>query len=167
MLQEALKNNPSVTYSLVNTAAVEPKMKIDQVIDINRISTLTKLLRVTALMLQFVRKVKNKVRGKKKTENWKSLGASDLNEAEKLWIKVVQASSFVEESNLLKNRRINSKPPAYVSQFELFLEDDIIKCKGRISNSPLPSNSRNPVLLPAKHPFVMLVIRDAHEAQWN
>ena len=34
----------------------------------------------------------------------------------------------------------------------------------RIRNSPLPSNSRNPVLLPAKHPFVMLVIRDAHEA---
>ena len=33
----------------------------------------------------------------------------------------------------------------------------------RISNSPLPSNSRNPVLLPAKDPFVMLVIRDAHE----
>jgi len=134
-------------------------MKIDQVIDINRISNLTKLLRVTALVLQFVRKLKNKVRGEKRTENWKSLGASDLNEAEKLWIKVVQASSFVEES-----RRINSKPPAYVSQFELFLEDDIIKCKGRISNSPLPSNSRNPVLLPAKHSFVMLVIKDAHEA---
>ena len=167
VLQEAVKNNPSVTYSLVNTVAVEPKMKIDQVIDINRISNLTKLLRVTALVLQFVRKLKNKVRGKKRTENWKSLGASDLNEAKKLWIKVVQASSFVEEGDFLKNRRINSKPPAYVSQFELFLEDDIIKCKGRISNSPLPSNSRNPVLLPAKHSFVMLVIKDAHEAVKN
>ena len=167
VLQEAVKNNPSVTYSLVNTVAVEPKMKIYQVIDINRISNLTKLLRVTALVLQFVRKLKNKVRGKKRTENWKSLGASDLNEAEKLWIKVVQASSFVEEGDFLKNRRINSKPPAYVSQFELFLEDDIIKCKGRISNSPLPSNSRNPVLLPAKHSFVMLVIKDAHEAVKN
>ena len=57
-------------------------MKIDQVIDINRISTLTKLLCVTALMLQFVRKVKNNVRGEKKTEDWKSLGAYDLSEAE-------------------------------------------------------------------------------------
>lgn len=119
---------------------------------------------MTALVLQFVRKVKNKVRGEKKTENSKSLGASDLNEAEKLWIKVLQASSFVEESNFLKNRRINSKPPAYVSQFEFFLEDDIITFKGRIGNSPLPSNSRNPVLLPAKHSFIMLVIRYAHEA---
>ena len=86
-------------------------MKIDQVIDINRISTLTKLLRVTALVLQFVRKLNNKVRDEKKTENWNSLGAFDLNEAEQLWIKVVQASSFVEESNFLKNRGINSKPP--------------------------------------------------------
>ena len=109
-------------------------MKIDQVININRISTLKKLLRVSALGFQFVRKVNNEVRGEKKTENWKSLGASDLNEAEKLWIKVVQASSFAEESNFLKKRRINSRPPAFVSQFELFLEDDIIKCKGRISN---------------------------------
>ena len=94
VLQEAVKNNPSVTYSLVNTVAVEPKMKIDQFIDINRISILNKLLRVTALVLQFVRKVKNKVRGEKKTKNWKNLGAfdlNDLNEAEKLWIKVVQA----------------------------------------------------------------------------
>ena len=119
---------------------------------------------MTALVLQFVRKVNNKVRGEKKTKNWKSRGASDLNDAEKLWIKVVQASSFVEESNFLKNRTINSRPPTYVSQFEVFLEDDIIKCRGRISNSPLPSNSRNPVLLPTKHPFVMLVIRDVHEA---
>lgn len=96
---------------MVNTFAVEPKKKIDQVIDITQVNNLTKLLRLTTIVLQFVRKIKNRVRREKKTESWKDLCASDLTEAQKLWIKGVQASSFVEESNFLRNRRINSKPP--------------------------------------------------------
>ena len=111
MLQEAVKNNPSITYFLVNTVAVEPKMKIDQVLDINQISTLTKLLRVTALVLQFVRKFKNKVRDGKKTENWKSLGASDLNEAEKMWIKVSKPRHFLKKAIFSRTEASIQNPP--------------------------------------------------------
>ena len=161
VLQEAVKNPPSVTHSLVNTSTAPPEKRIDQVIEVNRFNDLTKLLRVTALVLTFVRNVKNKARREKGLR--KDLKALDLNEAEELWIKALQASSFAEEIKFLRNSKIKVTPPNYVSQFGLFLDNGIIKCKGRLNNSNLPSNSRNPILLPAKHQFVRLVIKDVHE----
>ena len=159
VLQEALKNPASVTHSLVITAP--PEKTIDQVIDVNQFSDLTKLLRVTALVLTFVCKVKNRVRSLKGQRN--DLKALDLNEAEELWIKALQALSFAEEIKFLLNNKIKVTPPNYVSQFGLFLDNGIVKCKGRLNNSNLPSNSRNPILFPAKHQFVRLVIKDIHE----
>ena len=133
-------------------------------IELNRFSDVTKLLRVTAHVLKFVRKMMNRVRRVTKTENQRDLSVINLNEAENLWIKAVQASSFVDEIKFLRNSGIKYSPPIYVMQFGLFLEGGLIKCRGRMNNSPLPANSRNPVLLAAKHPFVRLVIKDAHES---
>ena len=161
VLQEAVKNPPPVTHSLVNTSTAPPEKRIDQVIEVNPFNDLTKLLRVTALVLTFVRNVKNKARREKGQR--KDLKALDLNEAEELWIKALQASSFAEEIKFLLNSKIKVTPPNYVSQFGLYLDNGIIKCKGRLNNSNLPSNSRNPILLPAKHQFVRLVIKDVHE----
>ena len=51
-LKEAAKNAVNVTHSLVKSAANEPTTpKVDNVIDITRFSDLTKLLRVTALLV--------------------------------------------------------------------------------------------------------------------
>ena len=161
VLQEAVKNPPSGTHSLVNTSTAPPGKRIDQVIEVSRFGDLTKLLRVTALVLKFVRNVKNRARSVKGQRE--DLKALDLNEAEEMWIKALQASSFAEEIKFLLNSKIKVTPPNYVSQFGLFLDKGIIKCKGRLNNSPLPSNSRNSILLPAKHQFVRLVIKDAHE----
>ena len=148
-------------HSLINTSTAPQEKGIDQVIEVNRFSDVTKLLRVTVLVLTFVRNVKNRalsVKGQRK-----DLKALDLNEAEELWIKAVQASSFAEEIKFLLNSKSKVTPPNYVSQFGLFLDNGIIKCKGQLNNSTLPSNSRNPILLPAKHQFVRLVIKDMHE----
>ena len=112
VLQEAVKNQPSVTHSLVNTSTVPLEKKIDQVIEINRFSNLTKLLRVTALVLTFIRNVKNRVRSVKGQR--KDIKALDLNEAEELWIKALQASSFAEEIKFLLNSKSKVTPPNYV-----------------------------------------------------
>ncbi|XP_068743864.1 uncharacterized protein [Montipora capricornis] len=57
-----------------------------------------------------------------------------------------------------------SAPPTYVFQFRLFLEDGVVKCKGRINNADLSGDTRNPILLPPKHEFVRLIIKSAHES---
>lgn len=54
--------------------------------------------------------------------------------------------------------------PLYVKQFGLFLDDQlVIKCKGRINNSTLSMNEKNPVLLPSKHPFIKLLVIHVHQ----
>ena len=47
----------------------------------------------------------------------------------------------------------------YMSQFGLFCdESSVIRCKGRINNSPLPNNCNNPVFMPSKNHLVELLI---------
>ena len=164
-LKEAANNAVNITHSLVNSTANEPTTpKVDNLIDITRFSDLTKLLRVTALVVKFVNKLKSTVPTKSSSgSGTEILTALELTNAEELWIKAVQASSFNKEIKFLRDHRQNKAvPPTYVSQFGLFLENGIVKCKGRINNAELLGSARNPILLPAKHDFVPLVIKKVH-----
>ena len=163
-LEEAVKNPPAITYSLVNTSNETQGKKVDQIIDVKRFPDLTRLLRVTALVIKCAKRFKNQVRNEKRTEKEETrITASDIKEAEHLWIRSVQVSSFSRELAFLLSKDRNSNPPTYVTQFGLFLDEDVIKCKGRLNNAPLPVNTRNPILLPAKHEFTHLLIKQSHE----
>ena len=89
------------------------------------------------------------------------LGANKIESAELVWIRSVQEQFFWEEIRFLKQS--SGKKPLYVKQFGLYLDnDDLIRCRGRINNSSLPLESKNPVFLPAKHDFVRLLIEHTH-----
>ncbi|PFX25823.1 hypothetical protein AWC38_SpisGene9511 [Stylophora pistillata] len=141
-LEEAVKNPPAIMHSLVNNSDDTPEKRIDQIIDIRRFHNLTSLLRVTGLVIKF---------------------ATGLKEAEHLWIKSVQASSFTKEVELLQREDHKLTPPTYVTQFGLY-EEGVVRCKGRLNNSPLPEISRKPILLLTSHEFVELLIKQAHES---
>lgn len=84
--------------------------------------------------------------------------------SETLWIKSVQTTAFVDELSFLNRKSSKSTPLIRVAQFGLFLsENQTIRCKGRISNASLPTSSKSPILLPAKHTFVKLVIKQTHD----
>ena len=54
--------------------------------------------------------------------------------------------------------------PATINQFGLYLDEKhIIRCKGRINNSTLSADSKNPVLISKKSPFVYLLIEHVHK----
>ena len=73
-------------------------------------------------------------------------------------------AAFVNELSLLYRKNWKSTPPIRVPEFRLFLsEDQTIRCKGRISNAPLPTSCKSPILLPAKHTFVKLVIKQTQD----
>lgn len=102
-LKEAVKNPVKVTHSLVSRSPSSLKdSKTDAWIDVKRFRELTKLLRVTAIVIGFLIKLKNKVRSKSKPEYGNEiLTASNLAKAEELWIKAVQTSSFEQEIKFL------------------------------------------------------------------
>ena len=165
-LEEAVKNPLAITHSLVNNSDDNsvPEKRIDQIIDIKRFHDLTDLLRVTALVVKIARKWKNRIRNEGTRGEETSLNAADLKEAENLWIKSVQATSFAKEIEFLKRKDQKSTPPTYVTQFGLYIQEGIVKCKGRMNNANLPGSTRNPILLPAKHEFVQLIIKKGHES---
>ena len=93
----------------------------------------------------------------------KALTATEISQAESMWIRTVQMSSFESELDFIENSR-DCCPPAYVNQFGLVLDDQhILRCKGRINNATIPESSKNPVLLPSKHHFSDLIIQDVHK----
>jgi len=92
------------------------------------------------------------------------LNTTDVNEAERLWILTVQWSAFSKEIAFLLSKERSCTPTTYVTQFGLFLDEEVIKCKGRLNNAPLPVNTKNPILLPAKHEFTRLLIKHSHES---
>ncbi|KAL9977059.1 hypothetical protein ACROYT_G014423 [Oculina patagonica] len=163
ILQEAVKNVPDVTHSLVTTVCDKLNPKVDQIIDIGRFSNVTKLFRVTAYVIKFINKLKNRTLENRKAE-FEDLTTAELKNAENLWLQSVQASSFADELAFLTRKDPKLTPPTRVSQFGLFLDDDgIIKCKGRITNAPLSVSTKTPILLPSKHAFTNLTVKHIHD----
>ena len=86
-----------------------------------------------------------------------------MQNAERSWVRHLQAESFTVELDYLRNQSRQSIP-IYVKQFGLFLDDnDVLRCRGRINNSTLTMTEKNPILLPSKHVFVKLLITRAHQ----
>jgi len=139
----------------------ENKPGVNQCIDINRYSKLHKLYRVTAYVLRFVNNLKaasSKVTG--------PLTAKELNQSQKLWITATQQEIF---SNELINIQSSLSPRLpLVRQLRLYLnKEGIICCGGRIHNAPVSHSAKFPFLLPRKHKFTELIVRDAHEKHFH
>ena len=73
-----------------------------------------------------------------------------------------QAESFPDELQAVCSK----KEPVNllrVKELGLFIgESGILRCQGRLDNSKLPFDMRNPALLPSKHYFTSLVIKEVH-----
>ena len=61
-LNEVVIKARATVHSLVSTSASLPERNIDQIVDINRFCDLTKLLRVTALVIKAAKSFKNQVK---------------------------------------------------------------------------------------------------------
>lgn len=165
---EEIKGSADVTHVLLNTKEGELcTISLDKIIDCERYSSYNKLLRVTAYILQFKyllqRSQTKQSRQVPPVVLKNRFTGEDTNTAEVLWIRSIQAKLFSVELTYLSSKS-NQIPPARVSQFGLFLDDlSLLRCKGRINSSQLTTTSKNPILLPAKHPWVGLLIRHVHQ----
>ena len=151
---ELCKVTTEVSFTLLSVAN---DAKINQLIDCQRFSNYLSLLRTTAFVLRFVQ-----VCYKRSKQNYSNteLSATELNKAKEYWIKSIQGQSFKEEITFLM--KANKPMSIRVKQFGLFLDQGILKCYGRINNSTLTENSKCPILLTQRHPFIDLLIKHFH-----
>ena len=101
------------------------------VFDINQYSSLNHLLRVTAYVFCFIRKLKWYSQDKVSDQNYTiQLISHELSQAEDYWIRYVQAQSFARELQYFEKQG-SAPAPVYINQFGLFLDDKLIlRCHG-------------------------------------
>ena len=124
-------------------------------IDYRRFSSITKVLRVTALALRFINRLRKSFSPKG------PLTISEISASEILWVEYIQRKNFQEVFDaILKEKSNNLK-----KQLGLYLDaDGILRCQGKIDQATMISESAwRPVLLPKNERFTHLVIEKVHK----
>lgn len=125
--------------------------KLDKVIDCKRHSRLSKLLRITALVCKFINILKARVTDKAKISV--EISTDDINEAENLWIKNIQAG-------LLSTHQFGN----WEREFGIYRDHEgNYRCGGRLKNADLTRSEKNPILLDKEHYVTALIVRHCHE----
>ena len=132
-------------------------------VSMERFSTKTRLLRVYAWVLRYVSNLKAIV--KKEALKLCPLGGEELRCSENIVIREAQRECFSKEIEFIQsNSKVCSKPPVFVSQFNLFLDDEgILRCRTRINNASIADASKRPILFPRDYLYTYLIIRESHE----
>lgn len=126
-----------------------------------RCSSWYKMLRITATVFKAIAILKPVLIKAKPVEGINPvITAKDLIYAETMIIKVLQGLMFPNE---LKTLNDNQPLPrlSKLQSLNPFLEDQIIRVGGRLSQSNLDRASKYPIVL-ARHYVTTLIIRDAH-----
>lgn len=123
-------------------------------IECERYSSLTKMIRVTALAIRFINRLKDSTcrRG--------PLTSSELYEAETMWVMYIQRKNFSDVYEAISSERSNNLQ----KQLGLYIDDDgLLRCKGRIDQANISESARRPVLLPKNERFTHLLIERIHK----
>ena len=127
---------------------------------IEKISNYSRLRRVTAWMLRFIKncRIKDDERMKRHV-----LTVQEIKHAEEFWCRAAQESAFLEEIASLKAKgklRSTSK----ILTLHPFLDPQgLLRVGGRIRLADLPYSRRHPILLPRDHRLTKLIVRTEHE----
>ena len=133
----------------------------ENVIDIKRFSSYSKLLNVTALVFYFIRTLKNKVKQLNSNDSPRHISLDDVKNAELYWLKVIQKECYSDVLEYFINQK--NRKPTLVKQLQLRLNTDLITWGGRFSESDWDSCVKHPILLPSNHPITNLNIGDCHQ----
>ena len=130
---------------------------LQNVIDINRFSSLAKLHRVTAWVLRW----RGLYTGL--TERQENLSPEEIERAEAIWLKEVQKDAYTAELTTLRSEnRVDKK--SRIFNLNPFLDNDqLMKVRGRIQLAELTQEEKHPVIMPSEHKYVELLALDRHQ----
>ena len=116
---------------------VQENSKINlKFLKLEKFNSYIRLINVTALVLRFIYNIKKK-RKIEDINTSRFIMAEERVKAENLWIRFIQMDIYKLDSYQQLKRDLN-----------LFVEDDLIRCQGRLKNAPLNYSAKYPILLP-------------------
>jgi hypothetical protein len=136
---------------------------------LNKFSSLTRLLRVTAFVQMFVRKLKearstkpSRKPSKPEVNSLPILSPEDLNQAMFHWVRITQIQSFGKELRSLKKGN-NVPNDSKIKSLSPFVDPvSILRVGGRLRHSELCADQKNPMLLPRSSKLTDLIIHHEH-----
>ncbi|XP_065180165.1 uncharacterized protein LOC135810600 [Sycon ciliatum] len=123
-------------------------------IDCARFSSFSALVRVSALCLRFLSRLR--------PQGGKSFGVdsscnSEVKVAKIMWLHHAQQN--LSDVSAVENCKKHSPK----DKLRLFLDENrLIRCRGRLENAELCYQAKYPVLIPQTHPITQLIINDCH-----
>lgn len=121
-------------------------------IDSHRFSSVSKIFRVTAYVIRFIRKLRGKVIIRK------TLTSEEIQDAEVMWLKYVQRKQYPAEFDS------SGKPTSLQKQLGVYVDNQgLLRCVGRLDNAELSEGAKHPLLLPPKEHVTKLFIERVHK----
>ncbi|XP_052690730.1 uncharacterized protein LOC128168601 [Crassostrea angulata] len=135
------------------TETVSAEYKNPFCMDDKRFSSFMKLIRVSAWILRFIKRLK-------RVKSFSGpLTETELSMTKTLWIKSIQTQSYSDVKLALTEKKRHN----LINQLGLPLDQDgIIRCVGRLGAAHLTEGARTPILLPKKSHVTDLLIDSYH-----
>ncbi|XP_065062963.1 uncharacterized protein LOC135689604 [Rhopilema esculentum] len=157
-LEERVKCSPNITHAI----ATKENAKVGNVVDFERFGSYQKCVRILAWVLRFIHNLRASLKNNTcQREN--QINIEEFANAENVLIRSIQGEFFCKEIDYLQSKG-DKKPPLYVSQFQLFVDEKgILRCQSRIKNASVIESSIRPILLPKSHQVSKLLVLYCHE----
>ena len=133
----------------------------ESIFDIERYGNYSKLLRVVAYVFRYFTKLRInpfKVQLPDTGYNGNNISIDEIIFAENYLIKLNQSTYY---SSIYDHFYHKTKSIPIINQLKLYIDNGVIRSRGRLENSELPVETKFPILLP-NCLFTKLLIRDAH-----
>lgn len=129
---------------------------------IARFSNFDRLLRFSIRAFRWLEKVRAKAKTSISLFISRPISVDVLQNAEKRLIRLIQAETFSEISQLRKGQPISNK--SKIRNLSPYLDSDqIMRVGGRLELSHLSMDEKHPIILPPKHNFTVILIRKVHK----
>ncbi|XP_063994400.1 uncharacterized protein LOC135171756 [Diachasmimorpha longicaudata] len=149
----SLEERPATAHPVAAEARQHPLTEF-----LNRYSTLSKVLQVTATMNRAIQRLR-----RQPTPDSSILTTIELNEARTFWVKVTQHQYFESVFQNL-NRDIQLPRQHPLAKLTPRIDDQgILRLGGRLKNSLLDPDETHPIILPRQSRLTTLIINEAHQ----
>ncbi|GFW27075.1 integrase catalytic domain-containing protein [Trichonephila clavipes] len=130
----------------------------EALVDLNRFSSLKKLLKTTAWVFRFV----NNARNICKSMDF-YITADEIQNAEYFWLKCVQSEFYSAEILALKQNEQLRSSSEIKSLVPYLDENNLLRLTGRLLEADLCFGEKHPVILPRRCKFTELLVIREHE----
>lgn len=148
---------PRAPITILNSV-VQSRWDLD-----SRVSSWSRLLRITAYIFRFIRKLRGAraPHSNETEESGRGLLPRNIQEAKHYWIRTLQSEAFAAEMALLSRDQHIAKTSALCSLNPYLDSKGLLRVGGRLRHAALPDEVKHPLIIKS-HPIATLIIRQHH-----